>query len=294
MPVGLGIDGGGSATRWALGDAGGVLIARGELPGISGHLFRPAETSRLAAVAASLRVAIGEARPACVVAGITGISADTAEAATAATILGRAIGLDAGRVRVMDDMWLAYHAAFRPGEGHVVYAGTGSIGLHIREDGSVLRVGGRGWIVDDAGSAAWIGREALKLVWRRLDEDPGAAGTALSRALSAAIGDCSWEAVRAYVYGGGRTEMAALARSVAAADDADARAILTGAGRELARLAMILVRRVGARPVALLGRAASLHPAIAEGFRAAAPDIDMRLTALDAAGAAARLASAEG
>jgi N-acetylglucosamine kinase-like BadF-type ATPase len=293
VPVGLGIDGGGSATRWALGDAGGALIAQGELPGISGHLFRPAEVARLEAVAASLRAASGGIRPARVVAGITGISADTAEAGTAAAILGQAIGLDPGRVRVMDDMWLAYHAAFQPGEGHVVYAGTGSIALHIRADGSVLRIGGRGWIVDDAGSAAWIGREALKLVWRRLDEDPGAADMALARALSTAIGGCSWEAVRAYVYGGGRTEMAALARSVAAADDADARAILADAGRELARLAMILVRREGARPVALLGRAATLHPAIEQGFRAAAPDIDMRLAAPDAAGAAARLACAE-
>jgi N-acetylglucosamine kinase-like BadF-type ATPase len=86
-----------------------------------------------------------------------------------------------------------------------------------------------------------------------------------------------------------------LARAVAraaAADDADALAIMRRAGAELARLALALVHREGVRPVALLGRAARLHPAILEGMRQAAPELTLTLRDNDAAMAAARLALA--
>lgn len=104
------------------------------------------------------------------------------------------------------------------------------------------------------------------------------------------IGDAGWDATRAYVYGGGRASVAALARAVASADDEDARAILHAAGTELARMARSLAQRTGKKPVALIGRAAALHPAILDGFRAAAPDLAVRLETPDAAIAAARLA----
>ncbi|MCW3475058.1 N-acetylglucosamine kinase [Limobrevibacterium gyesilva] len=287
--TGLGIDGGGSATRWALCDDTGAVRARGEVPPVSGHLFNADERARFERVAAALRAQIGDVAVARVVAGITGLSAASPEAAVAATILAESLGLPADRVQVQDDMWIAYHAAFRPGEGHVVYAGTGSIGIHIRADGTAVRVGGRGMLVDDAGSAFWIGREALNLVWRRLDEDPQAGGP-LARELSAAIGGDSWDAVRNYVYGGGRSAVAMLARAVARADDDDARRILRAAGRELARLGLALAKREGDKPVALLGRAATLHPVILAGFNEAAPLLRMRPETPDAAIAAARLA----
>ena len=284
----LGLDGGGSATRWAVCDAAGAIRAAGEVGAISGHLFNATERGRLAAVCAELAAAVapGIAR---VVAGITGLSSASPEASHAAAMIAGAFGLPVDAVQVRDDMWIAYHAVYRPGAGHVVYAGTGSIGMHIRADGTVVRVGGRGMLIDDGGSAFWIGREALQLVWRRLDADPDAAGP-LARALAEAIGGADWDRVRSHIYGGGRNAVALLARVVAAADDDDARVILRRAGSELARLALALVGREGSRPVALIGRAARLHPAIAAGFRTAAPCLDMCLAAPDAAAAAARLA----
>ena len=141
--VGLGLDAGGSATRWTLCDAAGAVIAAGELAAVSGHLADPAARRRLEEVALDLRRALaGLARPGAVVAGITGLSAGSAEAAVAAAALASALGLPAGSVRVYEDSWIAYHAVFAPGAGHLVYAGTGSIGLHVRADGSVARVGG--------------------------------------------------------------------------------------------------------------------------------------------------------
>ena len=288
---GLGLDAGGSATRWALADTSGAIVGAGEVPAASGHLYGAEERARFERMAAALRTAIGAAEIAKVVAGITGIAASTREAALAASLLGNALGIDAAHVQIDDDMWIAYHAAFKRGEGHLVYCGTGSIGVHVAADGSVVRVGGRGMLIDDAGSAFWIGRQALELIWRRIDDDPDAKGR-LAAEVFVTIGGDSWDAARAYVYGGGRNAVAALAVAVARAGDADARAILHAAGTELARLAHALVRRAGVRPVALAGRAAHLHPAILEGFHAAAPETDVRLITIDLAAAAARLAVA--
>ena len=291
MALGLGIDAGGTATRWALCDAAGAIVDSGELPPFSGHLFNASERTRLDTMAAALRARLAGAEIAGVVAGITGIAAATPEAALAASVLAEALGIDAARVSIDDDMWIAYHAVFRPGEGLVVYAGTGSIGVHVCTDGSVVRVGGRGMLIDDGGSAFWIGRSALDLIWRHIDEDPEwLTQSRLAHEINIAIGGATWDAARTYVYGGGRASVAALALAVARADDAHARAILHTAGGELARLARALVRRIGEKPVALIGRAAAIHPAILEGFHAAAPELKVRLEQPDAAAAGARLA----
>ncbi len=189
-------------------------------------------------------------------------------------------------------MWIAYHAAFRPGEGHVVYAGTGAVGMHVRADGTVIQLGGRGMLIDDEGAAFGIGRAALQRLYRRLDDDPEWT-SAMAEAIYGVVGGPSWEAVRSYVYADGRTRIALLARAVAdaaEAGDADALAILRAAGAELGRLALALVRREGALPVAVLGRAARLHPAILETIRKHAPDLEITLRSPDAAAAAARLA----
>ena len=75
--------------------------------------------------------------------------------------------------------------------------------------------------------------------------------------------------------------------------DADpvARDILEQAGRELARIALALVRRYGPRPIALAGRAATLHPLIALTMRAALPEaLLLTQRATKAHHAAARIA----
>lgn len=288
--VSLGLDGGGSATRWVICDGDGAILGRGELAAISGHLFNQAERARLGVMAAALAEAVAGFGPiAAAVAGVTGLSTGSAEAAVLAGAVRDAIGVAPD---VHDDLWIAYHAAFRPGEGHVVYAGTGSIGLHVRADGGVLRVGGRGMLIDDGGSAFWIGREALRLVWRRIDATGDAGGTALPRALFAALGTSEWDGVRRVVYGGGRDAVAQLARAVAdaaAQGDAEALTLLRAAGLKLAELARALIRREGVLPVALLGRAAGLHPAILESMRNEVAGV--LLVNVDAAAAAARMAA---
>ena len=288
--IGIGLDAGGSATRWTVVDRGGAVLGAGELASVDGHLFNQTNRDRFVAMAAALASATAPFVPQAMVAGITGLTGDSPEAAAASDILAQALGISS--VRVEDDLWIGYHAAFAPGAGHVVYAGTGSVGLHITADGSLIRVGGRGMLIDDGGSAFWIGREGLNLLYRRIDA--GQAPGALGEALFAAIGGADWNAVRAYVYGGGRNAVAMLAIAVAGADDAGAAAILEQAGRELARLGRDLVAGIGVLPVALQGRAASLHPTILTAMRQVAPGLDIFLHQADAALAAAKLAAGNG
>lgn len=294
-PLSLGLDGGGSGTRWAVCDASGVIVGRGELPAVSGHMFNETEQARMAVMAQALRQPLMAYGPiASAIFGVTGLTAGSVEAQRVASIVGEAIGV---MPEVRDDLWIAFHAAFRPGEGHVVYCGTGSIGLHVRADGGVLRVGGRGMLIDDGGSAFWIGREALRLIWRRIDTYGHAGDTPLSRALGAAMGmralnEAAWESVRRIVYGGERDAVAQLARAVAEAaaeGDPDALALLRAAGVELGLLARALLRRGGGLPVALLGRAAGLHPAIIDGMQGEVAGV--RLVSVDAAATAATMAA---
>ena len=284
----LGIDAGGSATRWSLCTAQGDQQAAGELPSVSGHLFDPAHAANFRNVFTTLAARLPPV--AGILAGVAGLTANTQEAETAATLLATAFAIPATSVQIHDDLWIAYHAIFRPGEGHLIYCGTGSIGLHIPADGHPIRVGGRGALIDDAGSAYWIGRQALNHVWRERDTDP-AYSSPLANALATQIGADDWPSTRRHAYGGGRSAIAALARTVATTNDPAALAILHQAGEELARLARALAHRAGNKPIALAGRAAALHPAILAALRTAAPSLSCTLVTIDAARAAARLAA---
>jgi glucosamine kinase len=299
-PLVLGLDGGGTATRWALRAADGTIVARGAGEGVSGHLFTAEAMStaraRLAAILVEARAAAGVRPLAGVGGGITGLGRDTPVAAALAAAIADLAAVPVAAVLLMGDVEVAFHAAFRPGEGHLVYAGTGSVGCHVAADGAVVTVGGRGILIDDAGSAAWIARTALSHVLRREDADPGAGwSTPLGTALAGRIGGTAWDAVRAAVYGVERGAIGRLALAVGAAaggGDPIATGILGEAGRELARLATVLVARFGPLPVALAGGAVDLHPALARSFAAALPDgATLVRPGLDPAATAARLAS---
>ena len=108
------------------------------------------------------------------------------------------------------------------------------------------------------------------------------------------VGGSDWSFSRDFIYTRERGEIGRLALAVAASADADpvARTILQGAGNELARLALALVARLGPRPVVLAGRAAALHPLIAETMRAALPaTLALRQVTAQPHVAAARIAA---
>ncbi len=295
--VGLGIDAGGSATRWVLRrDGDEQPLASGEVGPASGHLFDPAVRERSLASFARLITDVSKvARPDCIAAGVTGLGAGTPPAMTYAGVLSEGLGTPPVAIAIGDDMWIAYRALFAPGEGGLVYAGTGSVGYAIGKDGLALKVGGYGILIDDAGSGFWIAREAIRRILRARDEDP-VAQSVLADLLYERVGGSGWPIIREAVYGSDRGAIAALAPVVARASDAGdatAVAILSEAGVELARIGAVLARRGGFSQLALMGGAVGLHPVIFERFLATLPPgMTGRMAQANVADMAARLALA--
>lgn len=293
-PLGLGIDAGGTRTRWALATPAGELVAEGSVSGISALQLatrsgQQAVRDTLSALATEVQ-AVG--RPRQVHAGLTGYGGVDEPLAG---WIREPLGLPAAAVNLVTDIEVAYLDVFNPGEGYLVYAGTGSIAAFIDEAGTFHRVGGRGGVIDDAGSGYWIAREALRQVWRAEDEEPGAwPRSPLAREVFEHVGGADWPHSRAFAYGVDRGEMGKLALAVAAAAATDPAALrlLDAAGQELGRLARLLVQRFGPRPVALAGRVFQLHPVLEQSCRAAvgtAPSV--RLCVSRGHHAAARIAA---
>lgn len=291
IPVRLGFDIGGTASRWVACDASGAVVARGEAGGASGRVFEPVERHRLSSAVQHVARTLAEQGLSVerVTAGLTGFGASTA--ADVRALLAQPLGIPPANVVAVDDMTLAYLEQFSPGEGHLVSAGTGSYGLHIGADGSRIRVGGRGMLIDDAGSGAWIALRAIDHIYRGFDRHASFDGDpVLAEELLGAIGGSTWDHVRQYVYGGDRGRIGVLSVAVARAatrGDAAAAAILRAAGTELARLAAALIGRTRSLPVVLVGRVLDLHLVVREqvGRMLAAETVHVRRS--DAALAAA-------
>ena len=284
----LGVDMGGSATRWAARDASGALVARGEAQGATGLLFDANARSAFAAALAPARALPGLH---AAYLGVTGAGFDGDPALIDAAA--DALDLPATRVSLVNDMVLAWHSVWPQGGGHLVSAGTGSVGFSLH-GGGVTLVGGRGTLIDDAGSAAWIALRALDALWRRIDETGAPKGAeVLADALFGTIGGTDWDSTRRFVYGRDRGAIGTLARAVAGAahrGDPLALDLMARAGAELGRLARALVARASDAPVAVIGGVLALHPAIGAAMAAATPGIALTWPAPEAAAHAATLA----
>lgn len=289
----LGVDIGGTASRFVLVDDAGAVLLRGAVGGATGHVFNPVERQKLQAVLEAIAADIApHGTLSRVHLGITGLGElASAEAADLAATL---LGISADAVSLSGDMELAYRAAFAPGEGHLISAGTGSIGMHITPAGDIIRVGGRGILIDDGGSGTWIALTALDRLYRQIDETGAPTGMEiLAEELFTAMGGSDWSATRSYVYGSDRGRVGTLSTAVArAADRGDALAddILRQAGRELARLAQALIARTQKLPVGYVGGILRLHPFIIASLIETLADVTVVFPQLDAAEFAATMA----
>lgn len=275
--MGLGLDAGGSRTRWALANAQGQTLAQGEVAGMSGLQMqsdagRAALQETLGSLAQALQ-ATGPVADLGLYGGFTGLGGPAEEAAMR-SLLQAHLPLAPQRITLTHDMDIAYRAAYAPGEGYLVYAGTGSIAAFIDAQGHTLRAGGRGPALGDEGAGYWIAREALAWIWRQEDRRPGAyQDSPMAQRLLAAVGGTDWQHSRSFMYGSERGRIGALALEVAATshEDAFAHALLLRAGAALAELALHLISRCGSRPVTAAGRALLLSPLIEQGMRIALP-----------------------
>ncbi|WP_310737533.1 N-acetylglucosamine kinase [Inhella gelatinilytica] len=296
-PLAIGLDAGGTHTRWAAVDPQGRLCAEGEVAPLSGLMLAdPSKRAQLQLALRELSQALAiHGQAAAVYGGITGVAEPEGPAAQALNqALAEALALPIGRVACHSDMDIAYRAAFAPAEGYLVYAGTGAIAVHLDAPGVLHRAGGRGYLLGDEGGGFWIAREALAAIWRREDEAPGSwMNSPLARHVFDHLGGSDWARSRQFMYAGDRGAVGRLALAVAAAapEDPQARALLRQAGGQLARLALALSHRFGPKPVLAAGRALLLHPLVLDGLQEALPPtLPLRSGQLQAHTTAAQLA----
>ena len=170
--LGLGLDAGGTQTRWALAHADGEVITDGAVAGITALQLNTNDGrahigAALAEIAQAVKM-IGIPHHVC--AGVTGLDQRDERLCN---LIGETLGIASQAVSVHSDIEIAFRDLFALGEGYVVYAGTGSIAAFIDEAGVFHRAGGRGVLLDDGGGGFWIAREALRYIWRLEDERPG-------------------------------------------------------------------------------------------------------------------------
>lgn len=282
----LGLDLGGSRSKWVLVQ-GDLTLGTGEAPPLTAALLpTDAGQQALAALAAAL-----PAVPDVVQAGLPGFSAGRADAGHLRTQLTQALRVPGDRLRLLSDIELAYRAHFHPGEGVLLYAGTGSFACHVTRAGQLLRAGGHGFHIDDDGGGYAIGRAALRWLTRQIDLGREPSG-ALARAVREVTGSLDWEVLRGYAYGTpGAGAVAALAPAVGrAAGQADpvALGILHEAADALLDLAGVLVDRVG-RPLPVVATGGALRVSEVLPGRLRVGQRVVRVEHLDHALAAARL-----
>jgi N-acetylglucosamine kinase-like BadF-type ATPase len=199
---------------------------------------------------------------------------EVADQAPLRVLLLECLALPADRITLTNDMDIAYRAAFAPGEGYLVYAGTGTIAAYIDRQENMHRAGGRGGVLGDEGGGYWIAREALAWIWRQEDRSPGSwKRSPMAQRVLAAVGGDDWSHTRNVVYAGDRGSVGRLALQVAASahDDPQAHALLLRAGAALADLATHMLHRFGPRAFTVSGRALLLSPLLEEGLRAGLP-----------------------
>jgi N-acetylglucosamine kinase-like BadF-type ATPase len=276
----LGIDGGGSKTTCQVGDDHSVLAT---VTGGASNITRVGE----ARARESLHQAI---RDACAAAKIDAqdlhracIGAAGAGRADVAVLVQKiAAEILPCEIEVVGDMQIALQAAFGAGPGVIVIAGTGSMAYGRDAEGNTARAGGWGFAVSDEGSAHWIGRAAVTSVLRALDEEtslPHKNNSEHDSPLPSQL-KSAWKVntLAEFVNKSNSTsEFAALLPTIlsaAAGGDHLAQGVLTQAGRELARLAALVVGKLFSEssatevPLAMVGGVFRYSAQVRDVFKA--------------------------
>jgi len=275
VPYYLGIDGGGTKTTCAVGDDSTLLATA--TAGAS-NIVRVGESQ----ARESLRQAVKQA---CAAAGIAPEQvarvcvggSGAARPQLAALIREFLAEILPMPIDVVGDMQIALEAAFDDGPGVIVIAGTGSIAYGRDRQGRTLRAGGWGFAIGDEGSAHWIGRSAVSAILRASDlVDQTSASPSQESSLIASVfkawGVTSLADLARAANSIPPPDFAALFPAVAASQDDLATQVLTDAGRELARVAEVVMRRLFAKdetssvPVAMAGGVFRHAPRVREVF----------------------------
>ncbi|MFF5179967.1 N-acetylglucosamine kinase [Micromonospora sp. NPDC000316] len=167
----VGLDVGGTSTRATALTLTGVRLGTGR--GGGGNPTSHGAERAAAELLTALRGALADVDPARVAAGTIGL-------AGAARLLADPAGRaafdrawhDAGLrcpYAVHGDALVAYASGTADPDGTVLIAGTGAITAHVRDLRLDRVADGHGWLLGDAGSGFWLGREAVRRLLADLD-----------------------------------------------------------------------------------------------------------------------------
>ncbi|CAN7723395.1 hypothetical protein LJR098_003540 [Rhizobium sp. LjRoot98] len=151
----LGVDVGGTKTRWMAGCAQNLVLDM-TVPTASWRLnnYSAQDCLRLVEI---VEASLGNETPVRAVVGANGCNSDERLRACE-----KALRETSGwEVKVVNDAELLPATACRLG-GISLIAGTGSIAVSRRPDGSLVTAGGWGWLLGDEGGGAGIVREAIR------------------------------------------------------------------------------------------------------------------------------------
>lgn len=242
MPLYIGIDGGGTTTRCAVGDDVSVFAVES---GAGCNVVRLGEEQARAGLHEAISKACSAAgvsplRVQSVCIGSAGAGHETINAAVkrvAQQILPNA------HVTVVGDMVIALEAALPEQPGVVALAGTGSI-AYGRNRGETARAGGWGYRISDEGSGHWIGQSAVASVMRSHD---AARETTLFDRIAREWNVSSRDELVAKANVNPAPDFAALfpiVQKAAAQHDEVAEEIMRRAGSELAQITLAVLRRL--------------------------------------------------
>jgi N-acetylglucosamine kinase-like BadF-type ATPase len=158
----LGIDGGGSKTAFVLEDESGNMLGRAETGPSNWLSAGKAEAGQN--IAAGIRQL--NSSPDVVGCGFAGAGRPEGIQFFKDTISAL---LPKAQIFLETDAFVSYVGAIGLEPGILLIAGTGSIAIGRRPDGSMVRVGGWGPIFGDEGSGFWIGRETIQAALRAND-----------------------------------------------------------------------------------------------------------------------------
>ncbi len=295
----LGFDGGGTKTECALLDADGRVLGKG-VGGPSNPLragFEIAFASlRAAAIATLVSGSANASELSAICAGLAGAGRPKVVKRVMTFLVEEFPGAD---VHVTTDFDVALEAAAGTGPAVVLIAGTGSVAVGRDGHGRMIRAGGAGPWVGDAGSAFDIGRNAVAAVARARD----ALGpvSMLADMIPDRLQCPLWEQLIERIAqnpDGVFTSVFPLVVEAADAEDPVAREVLLRAALDLSRIAASVIRRLDldqqefvlAKSGGVHGRSAFLDSALENLLRTAAPRASIMPLPQSPAIGAARLA----
>jgi len=287
----LGIDAGASATKWALLDSSRVFREGTSLP-MDGHINNNESKIRMLEVLNEISIAAHPERVSAIYAGITGIAETGDGTAEISKIFLSVFG--EVPIHLVSDIELGYHANFALGEGIFLYAGTGSIAIHINKEGETFRAGGWGYLLGDEGAGYWIGREAIRKILLSLESSSGILSDSFEDRVLRFIHCQDWKDIKSFVYSPDRSKIAEITRLVvelAEKNDELAIQILQEGASALANLVWRLEATLGEEKLPVVfagGLSAEGNPLSRELIRQLARPV--RISHVRAANRAAELA----